>query len=56
MYPLVEASLKQVGLETMEKYILCWRSTIVRWIMDRPIYKACKEGERERGMSACRQW
>ena len=55
-YPSVEASLKEAGLETVEEYILRRRSTIARWIVDRPIFKACKEGERKRGTSACRQW
>ena len=55
-YPSVEASLKEAGLATVEDYVRRRRSTIARWIVDRPIYEACKEGERRRGTSACRQW
>ena len=55
-YPSVTSTLKEAGLQTVEKYIKLRRDTVAMWIVDRPLYKACVEGKRKRGTSARRQW
>jgi hypothetical protein len=42
-------------MNTILHYIDAWRTTIFRYVVDRPIYKACRAGERKRG-SPPRQW
>ena len=55
-YPPVEASLKEAGLKTVEEFIRLRRNTIAMWVVNRPIYEACKGGERKRGTSARQFW
>ncbi len=41
--------LKEFGLFCMEEYIQRRRQTIVAYVVDRPIFAACREGEPIRG-------
>ena len=55
-YPSVEDTLKEAGLKSVDEYIRRRRTTVAMCVVDRPIHKACKGGERRRGTSARRQW
>jgi hypothetical protein len=47
--------LEECGMTTMQHYIQKRRATIAIYIADRPILKACRQGERKHG-SHLRQW
>ncbi len=54
-YPLTKDVLEEYGLHSVEEYIqTCW-TTIAMYVVNRPLYLECKEGERQRG-SMPRQW
>ncbi len=53
--PAVLRHLKECGMATISHYINIRRATIFQYVVDRPIYKACREGERRRGLPP-RQW
>ena len=55
VYPKNEDALAECGLATIREYIDVRRATIARWVVDRSIYTACTEAERQRG-SAPRKW
>ena len=48
--------LKAVGLETIDHYIGVRRKTIARFIVDRPLFALCRDGERKRGSTRCTFW
>jgi hypothetical protein len=54
-YPRSSNVLQECSMATILHYIEVRRATIFQYVVDRPIYKACKEGERRRG-SPPRQW
>jgi hypothetical protein len=55
-YPLTkDAVLKECGLHSMEEYIQNSQTTITMYVVNRPLYLECKEGEHRRG-SMPRQW
>ncbi len=54
-YPRSSNVLQECGMATISHYINVRRATIFQYVVDRPIYKACKGGERRRG-SPPRQW
>ena len=55
-YPLSETVLKKAGLYSMAQYIEVRRSTILKYISERPIYALCKEAERRRGTGNRQYW
>jgi hypothetical protein len=54
-YPQSSNVLQECGMNTIPHYIDIRRATIFRYVLDQPIYKACREGERKRG-SPLQQW
>jgi hypothetical protein len=55
-YPSSRDVLKAVGLRTIGHYIgVCWE-TIARFIVDRPLFALCRDGERKRGSVRCTFW
>ncbi len=48
--------LKAVGLKTIGEYINVCKETIARFIVDRPIFALCRDGERRRGSATCTFW
>ena len=54
-YPSSGDVLEEVGLHTVEEYIQVRRQTIAAYIVNRPIFEACVDGERRQGSSP-RQW
>jgi hypothetical protein len=56
MYPSLKDVLKAVGLRMIDHYIgVCWE-TIARFIVDRPLFTLCRDGERKRGSVRCTFW
>ena len=55
-YPSSADVLEKAGLHTIEHYIDVRRQTIAAFIVNRPIFELCTEGERKRGSSANRQF
>jgi hypothetical protein len=49
-YPHSSDVLQECGMNTILHYIDVRRVTIFRYMVDRPIYKACREAERKRGL------
>ncbi len=54
-YPSMKDVLEKYGLHSVEEYIQNCRTTIAMYVVNRPLYLECKEGERRRG-SMPRQW
>jgi hypothetical protein len=52
-YPSSKDVLKVVGLRTINHYIGVCRGTIARFIVDRPLFALCRDGERKRGLVRC---
>ena len=55
-YPNTEKVLDKAGLHTIEHYISVRRATIAKFIVNRPIFDMCGEGERRRGSSRRQFW
>ncbi len=55
-YPSSKYVLKAVGLETIDHYIGVRHKTIARFIVDRPLFALCRDGERKRGSTHCTFW
>ncbi len=55
IYPRSTDVLNECGMGTIAHYIGIRRNTILKYLVNCPIYEACKAGERKRG-SAPRQW
>jgi hypothetical protein len=45
-YPLTKDVLKECGLHLVKEYIQNRQTTIVMYVVNRPLYLECKEGER----------
>ena len=56
VYPRSTDVLEEVGLQTMEHYVRQRRQTIVAWVVDRPLFAACREGKRKRGTPQHQWW
>ena len=56
VYPSREDALAECGLKPIDAYIRARRDTIARYVVDRPIFEACREGERKRGTSPRQYW
>ncbi len=54
-YPSTKDVLKECSLYSVEEYIQTRQTTIVMYVVNRPLYLECKEGGRRRG-SMLRQW
>jgi hypothetical protein len=54
-YPRLADVLEECGMRTIAEYICKQRNTIAVYVATRPILKACREGERRRGLMP-RQW
>ncbi len=55
-YPSSRDVLKAVGLQTIDHYIGVRRETIARFIVDRPLFALCREGDRKRGSARRTFW
>ena len=55
-YPSREDVLAECGLRPIDAYIRARRDTIARYVVDRPIFEACRGGERKRGTSPRQYW
>jgi hypothetical protein len=55
-YPSSRDEIKAMGLRTINHYIgVCWE-TIAHFIVDRPLFALCRDGERKRGSTRCTFW
>jgi hypothetical protein len=50
VYPRSSDVLQECSMATISHYINVRRVTIFQYMVDRPIYKACREGEWRRGL------
>ncbi len=55
VYPATSDVLKECGMNSIEHYIGVRQETIFQYVVDRPIYVSCTEGEWRMGL-APRQW
>ena len=55
-YPKREDALKECGLKDILEYIEDRRATVARFVADRPIFEACRGGERLRGSTPRQYW
>ena len=55
IHPSTKDVLKECGLHPMKDYINTRRSTIAMYVVNRPIFRECQEGEQMRG-SMPHQW
>jgi hypothetical protein len=55
VYPRSSDVLQECGMATISHYINVRRATIFQYMVDQPIYEACREGEWRRGLLP-RQW
>jgi hypothetical protein len=49
VYPRSADVLQECGINTITHYIDVWRTTILRYVVNQPIYGACRASERKRG-------
>ncbi len=56
VYPHSSDVLQECGMATILHYINVRRATIFQYVADRPIYKACREGERRKGLPPQQWW
>ena len=54
--PVIGEGPEKGGLYTIEHYIGVRRATIMKHIVERPIFGFCKEGGRKRGSSVRQFW
>ena len=55
-YPKREDALKECGLKDVLEYIEARRATVARFVVDRPVFEACRGGERLRGSTPRQYW
>ena len=55
-YPSSEEVLEVAGLHTINHYIEVRRNTILKFIIDRPIYALCGDAVRRRGTGNRQYW
>jgi hypothetical protein len=55
-YPSSRDVLKAVGLQTIDHYIGACQETITRFIVDRPLFALCRDGNRKRGSARRTFW
>ena len=56
IYPSTKDVLKECGLHSVKEYINTRRATIAMYVVNRPIFRECQEGERRRGSMPRRWW
>ncbi len=52
----MDVPLKAAGLQVIDLYIGVCRETFARFIVDRPLFALCRDGERKRGSACCKFW
>ena len=55
-YPQTADVLAEVGLRPVAEYIRRRRDTIAAWVVDRPLFRECREGTRQRGTTHHHLW
>ena len=55
-YPSSEEVLREAGLYTIKAYVEVRRNTILKYIVNHPIFDLCREAGRQRGTSHRRYW
>ena len=55
-YPDSGKVLGKVGLKSLVDYIRKRRSTVMRFIVERPIHALCMDAERQRGTASRQYW
>jgi hypothetical protein len=56
IYPSTKDVLEECGLHSVKEYINTRRATIAMYVVNRPIFRECQEGERRRGSMPRRWW
>ena len=56
MYPSSRDVVKSVGLQMINHYIGVCQETIACFIVDRPLFAICRDGERKRRSARCTFW
>ena len=56
IYPSTKDVLEECGLHSVKEYINTRRATIAMYVVNRPIFQECQEGERRRGSMPRRWW
>ena len=55
-YPASSGVLTECGLQTIKEYVRRRRQSIAACVVDRPLFVACREGERRRGSPHYQWW
>lgn len=55
-YQSSEKVLEAAGLHTIQHYVEVRRNTVLKFILDRPIFEFCREASRQRGTSNRQYW
>ena len=55
-YQSSEKVLEAAGLHTIQHYVEVRRNTVLKFIIDRPIFEFCREASRQRGTSNRQYW
>jgi hypothetical protein len=56
IYPSTKDVLEECGLHSVKEYINTRRATIAMYVVNRPIFQECQEGERRRESMPRRWW
>jgi hypothetical protein len=56
VYPMMVDVLEECGMATIAAYIQSCRQTIAVYVATRPVFKACMEGKRRRGLIPHQWW
>jgi hypothetical protein len=56
IYPSTKDVLEECGIHSVKEYINTRRATIAMYVVNRPIFRECQEGERRRGSMPRRWW
>ncbi len=56
VYPRSSGALQECGMDTISHYINVRRARIFQYVVDWPIYKACRGGEQRRGLPPQQWW
>ena len=55
-YPASSDVLTECGLQTIEEYVRRRQQSIAAWVVNQPLFAACWEGERRRGLPQHQWW
>ena len=56
VYPLLDYSMSEVGMQEVETYVSCRQNTGAQFIATRPIMDLCLEAERRPGTRVSKRW